>query len=408
MSHMSKIAMAAAGLMCAFAVAASAEKVELSYYTWYQSSDGSYPANLIAAFEKKYPNIKVNLQVGSQNVDEYLEMQQVKLLSGKDIDVTTIRKESYNAYVKAGYLMDQTGAAYLKSYNKAYLDLIRRDGKLYGIPYAMDVYGCIYNKAMFKEHGWKVPGNYQEFLSLCDAIKKAGIIPTVQGYKDSWPLAQDIELFMNRAVVKDPEIYNKIDAGKAKYTDKVFVDAMTNLNSFFKSSAVSETNMALTYDQAAAYFASGKAAMLMHGEWVLDSIRNAQPDFEIGVCAAPLNNSGEKQRGVVAITSVQAIAKSTKHAKEAKLFIDFVSSVEGATLMDKALGNFSAVSGIESPKMAPWKDVLGLPSVDFCTDYMYTGASSEMYKACQLMFSDKMTPQDVCQAMQAAQEKKSK
>jgi raffinose/stachyose/melibiose transport system substrate-binding protein len=405
---MSRIVMAAAGLMCALVVAAGAETTELSYYTWYQSSDGSYPANMIAAFETKYPDIKVNLQVGSQNVDEYLEMQQVKLLSGKDIDVTSIRSESYGSYVKAGYLLDLSGEGFLRNYNKSYVSLVTRGGKVYGVPYAMDVYGCIYNKTMFKDHGWKVPTNYKEFSALCDAIKKAGITPTVQGYKDTWPIAQDLQLFMNRAVVQDPDIYNKIDSGKAKYTDKVFVDAMTNLNAFFKSSAVSDTNMALTYDQASAYFASGKAAMLMHGEWVLDSIKNAQPDFEIGVCPAPLNNPGENQRGVVAITSVQSIAKSTKHAKEAKLFLDFMSSPEGATLMDRALGNFSAVSGIDSAKLGLWKDVLSLPSVDFAYDYMYTGASSEMFKSAQVMFTGKMTPLEVCQAMQAAQDKKSK
>jgi raffinose/stachyose/melibiose transport system substrate-binding protein len=408
MGQKSRIALAAASFALALAMAAGAEKAELSYYTWYQSSDGNYPANMIAAFEKKYPDVKINLQVGSQNVDEYLEMQQVKLLSGKDIDVTSIRSESYASYVKAGYLLDLTGAGFLKNYNKSYVAMVTKDGKVYGVPYAMDVYGCIYNKTMFKEHGWKVPGNYQEFLGLCDAIKKAGITPTVQGYKDTWPIAQDLQLFMNRAVVKDPEIYGKIDAGKAKYTDKVFVDAMTAMNAFFKSSAVSATNMALTYDQAAAYFASGKAAMLMHGEWVLDSIRNAKPDFEIGVCPAPLNNTGEKPSGVVAITSVQAVAKLTKHPKEAKLFLDFISSAEGAALMDKALGNFSAVSGVPSEKLGLWKDVLSLPSVDFAYDYMYTGASSEMFKSAQVMFLGKMTPQEVCQAMQDAQDKKGK
>ena len=145
----------------------SGKAVTLNYYTWYQSSDGSYPDNMIAAFEKKYPNIKVNLEVGSQNVDEYLETQKVKLLSGKDVDVTSVRAESYKNYVNAGYLMDLTGESYLKNFNSDYVKQITMDGKVYGIPYAMDAYGCVYNKTMFDKNGWKVPASYEEFQALC-------------------------------------------------------------------------------------------------------------------------------------------------------------------------------------------------------------------------------------------------
>lgn len=389
-----------------FTVMAEDDVVELNYYTWYQSADGSYPANMIESFEEKYPNIKINLEVGSQNVDEYLELQKVKLLSGKDIDVTSVRSESYSSYVDAGYLMDTTNEDFMKNYKDDYKNMITINDACYGIPYAMDVYGCIYNKTMFEENGWKVPSNYQEFQKLCDTISEAGITPTVQGYKDSWPLAQDIELFMNKAVVDDPEIYDKIEKGEAKYTDPEFVDIMTKMNDFFHSNAISDMDMAMTYDQSAAYFASGQAAMLMHGEWILDSIKSAEPDFEIGICPAPLNDEGEDQRGVVAITSVQGIASSTKHPEEAKLFLDYMSSQEAAELMDQSMGNFTAVSGIESEKLAPWESVLDLPSTDFCTDYMYTGVSSEMYKAAQQMIADEITPEQMCQAMQDAQDKK--
>lgn len=380
--------------------------VTLNYYTWYQSTDGSYPDNMITAFEKKYPNIKVNLEVGSQNVDEYLETQKVKLLSGKDVDVTSVRAESYKNYVNAGYLMDLTGEPYLNNFSNDYVKQITVGGKVYGVPYAMDVYGCIYNKTMFEKNGWKVPSSYEDFQSLCKKIAATGITPTVQGYKDSWPLAQDIELFMNPVVVADPEIYSKIDSGKAKYTDKGFVDAVTRMNDFFHSPAVSKQNMALTYDQSAAYFASGKAAMIMHGEWIMDSIKSAKPDFEIGVCPAPLNKQGTPQRGVVAITSTQCIAKNTQHPKEAKLFEEYMSSVEGASLMDQELGNFTPVNGVQSKKKDLWKDALNLPFTDFCTDFMYTGVSSEMYKSAQKMISGEMNPEQMCQAMQSAQDKK--
>lgn len=86
--------------------AENGEVVELNYYTWIGSADkDSYPNNMIAAFQEKYPNIKINVEYGSQNVDEYLQMQKVKLLSGKNLDITTLRAESRQPYVEAGYLL---------------------------------------------------------------------------------------------------------------------------------------------------------------------------------------------------------------------------------------------------------------------------------------------------------------
>lgn len=380
------------------------EVVELNYFTWVSSADKSYPANMIAAFEEKYPNIKVNVEYGSQNVDEYLQMQKVKLLSGKNLDVTTIRAESRQSYTDAGYLLDLSGEDFLNAYSQDYLDMVSTNGSVYCMPYGMDVMGVIYNKAMFEEHGWQIPDSYESYLALCDEIAAEGITPAVQGYKDSWPMAMDLDLFMNRAVVEDPDIYSKIESGEAKYTDPMFQEIFTDMNEYFQTSAVDPNAIGMTYDQACSSFATGQAAMMIHGEWAVSALQTAGMDFEIGVFPVPLNKEGEEQRGITAITSTQVITSFSEHPEEAKLFLEFMSTPEAGKMLVDGSGNFSPVEGVEADAMTIWQDLLKLPSTDFYTDMMGQAACSEMYKATQMMFIGEMTPEEALEDIQQAQE----
>ena len=75
----------------------SGEVVEINYLTWRNRPD-IYPESLIEAFEAENPNIKVNYQV-VKNTDEFLQAQQVRLLSCTVIDVTCVRPDSLGDFV---------------------------------------------------------------------------------------------------------------------------------------------------------------------------------------------------------------------------------------------------------------------------------------------------------------------
>ena len=76
----------------------------------------------------------------------------------------------------------------------------------------MDTRACFYNKDMFEENGWEVPGTFSEFEDLLAKIKEAGITPISQCYGD-WSL-----LFIWEPVMSayDPEYTRGLD----DYTSK--------------------------------------------------------------------------------------------------------------------------------------------------------------------------------------------
>src|SRR3954462_8800096 len=57
------------------------------------------------------------------------------------------------------------------------IEAAQLEGKPLVLEYVLTVYAIWYNKALFDKHGWKPAKTWQEFLTLCEEIKKAGIAP---------------------------------------------------------------------------------------------------------------------------------------------------------------------------------------------------------------------------------------
>ena len=59
------------------------------------------------------------------------------------------------------------------------------DGKIYGIPYATNADGVIYNKDIFNELGLQIPKTWDEFVDVSNKIKDSGKLPLYLTLKDS-------------------------------------------------------------------------------------------------------------------------------------------------------------------------------------------------------------------------------
>ena len=49
------------------------------------------------------------------------------------------------------------------------------DGKVYLLPCNYDLFGIVYNKTMFEEHGWDVPNSFEALKELAPQIEAAGV-----------------------------------------------------------------------------------------------------------------------------------------------------------------------------------------------------------------------------------------
>ena len=97
----------------------------------------------------------------------------------------------YSYYVDAQILADISGYEGLNNIKQVYrdidesLELVPTEGT-FAIPYMANAAGILYNRDLFEENGWKIPNNWNEFITLCKDIKAKGILPFYFGFKDTW------------------------------------------------------------------------------------------------------------------------------------------------------------------------------------------------------------------------------
>jgi raffinose/stachyose/melibiose transport system substrate-binding protein len=379
----------------------------ISYYTW-RASD-TYPSAMLQAFYKKYPNIKVDVQV-SHDVDQYLQGQKVRLVSGDALDVTSVEPASMKDYVNAGYLTDLSGQSFLKNFIPSALSGATINGKVYAIPTAINLIAVWYNKDLFKKLNLTVPSTWDEFLSISQTLKQHGVIPLVEAGKDGWPMEFSIYPFMNKLVVDDPTIFDKVDKGEIKYTDPVFVNTFKQIADFYKTGDLQKDMLSLSGDQATALFAQQKVAMVMQGDWFSNGLVQANPHFAVGVFPMPIPGEGNKVVIPMTVGSYDAIVNSSKHKDAAMKLLQFMASPEGAQFEVDQLGSFSPVEGTSinsSSYLALWKPLLNDEHVDFFYSLQYPGANSAFLKGLQELYLGQITPEQLGANLQAVQDQKS-
>ena len=391
---------AASGSASSTGSEATGEVVEINYLTWRNRPD-VHPENLIAAFEAENPNIKVNYQV-VKNTDEYLQAQQVRLLSGTDIDVTSVRPESMADYVEAGYLLDLTGADYLDNYMEGTLDNATIDGKVYGIPGAINLIGVYYNKDMFEKYNVKVPTNWDEYLQALETFKENGIPALASGYKDGWPTEFDVYNFFHNLMVQDPDIFKKVNSGEVKYTDDIFLNTFREIDEFYKAGYIHPDCLSFTGADIDPLFIGQQLPMVCNGEWGAATYDAVDLEFELGLLPIYVESTDEVYAPAT-VGNFECGVASTEHPEEVKKFLEFMSSQEGATITANDMTAFSPVKGVvleTDSCITMFNDMLDMPSVDFFYSQQRADDNSEMIRLLQEMFLQSITPEQLAESLQ--------
>jgi raffinose/stachyose/melibiose transport system substrate-binding protein len=390
-------------------------RTTIDFYTW-RVQAGIYPDSTIKLFEQNNPDIKVNYDGGIAAVDMYLNNQKDKLLSGDGIDVTSIRPETLSDYVKAGYLdkIDEN-EPFLKNFGPAMLDAVRVNGSLYSIPESVNIIGVYYNKNIFRRLGLSEPKNWNEYIAVLDKIKADGITPMMNGAKDGWPIEFDVFPIIHDVLAKDPQIFDKIEKGQAKYTDPVWVNAFRRIEDFYKKGYIRSEALSMGSDQATTLFLQEKTAIMIQGEWHMTGLSGEDAEgnkieapFEIGVFTLPHNMPGEPQVASVSVGASEGIVAKSKHKEAAKKFLAHLTTPEAVKLFAVGQSSFSAATGAPAdfhPLAKLWIPIKDMDrNVNFFYSIQHPAVNSEMLKQLQLMFLGQASPEQALREMQRVQD----
>ncbi len=222
---------------------------------------------------------------------------------------------------------------------------------------ALTVFGLWYNKALFDKNGWEPPTTWDDMMSLCTEIKKAGIAPwTYQGIHArymSWPL------LTMAAKLAGPEILVDIDNLKeGAWKHDAVKESAAALASLHTKGFILPGTEGMDHIQAQGQWSAGKAAIVPCGSWLENEQKDVTPDgFEFAVMPEPLLSSDAKmpKETLYAVPGEPYIVpKQAKNPRGGLEYMRIMLSQEGAKGFTEQVSSLTVVKGAsDGVQLAP-------------------------------------------------------
>ncbi|MGW7073002.1 ABC transporter substrate-binding protein [Streptomyces sp. NPDC054855] len=291
--------------------AANGAKVTLTQWYHQYGEEGTQAAvkRYAEEFTKAHPDIAINVVWGA-DVSQYETKLNAALLGADAPDIFELG-DFRAEMARKGQLepLDDVYGAAKSGFNKADLDYLTVDGKLYGIKTMDDIMVLYYRKSLLKDAGITPPTTFAE---LTDAAKKL----TADGVKG---------LFIgNDGVGDSPYLLAWSEGIELIEGDKVvYADASRSIGGLRELHADKSVLLGFTtdwYDPGA--FNQGAAAMQWCGLWALPAVEKELGD-DFGVVPWPAYDKSGKPVARLGGWS-QAIHSKSKHKAEAKKFLEWL------------------------------------------------------------------------------------
>jgi len=320
------------------------------------ASDAGFRA-VNAAFMKKYPKVKIDFSpIPNQN---WAATNSSRLTAG-NVDITLAGPKEVPSYVPAsaqgddaraadaGVYADLTDQAAMKRFSPSVLKATQYKGKQYVVPTGLSYYtGAYYNKKLFAKYGLAVPTTWDEFVKVCNTLKKNGVAPLGVGGKDSAGLVMLSAVQGLYPTAEDKEGLNQgLWQKKVKLTDSKPVQVLDRVATMFGFAQRNFSGVAGS--TIAAGFANGEYAMIPDGTWDTPTVTSAVGSkFDFGYFPIPTSNTAAENAtlgGKVELTL--AVPSSAKNKTAALAYLDFFTEPANYTKFVELSGFASAEPGI--------------------------------------------------------------
>ena len=325
------------------------------------SSDGGAEEGTLELFSTKAENVDV-MQALADNFNETHEgitievnapadagtVLKTRMAKGDMPDILAMGgNNEYTDVQSAGMLLDLSDEEFVGKIQDAYMQMVYdvngdKEEAAYGIPYATNASGILYNVDKFAELGLEIPTTWDELMAVCEAAEAAGETPFLMTCKDAWT-----GLCPWNSMAPDLQPDNFTDDRNAGTT--TFVGTHEEIAEKYLQilDYAQDDFMGLSYDDGNKAFANGEGLMMINGNWVINQYKAANPDFNVDMFAFPASNDSSKNYVTSGVDVLLAVSADTEYTDIAKEFIAFMLEEENCqTYIDDQFA-FSAVEGVE-------------------------------------------------------------
>ena len=150
--------------------------------------------------------------------------------------------------------------------------------KLYSLPTSFEGMVMYYNMDVMKENGWEVPKTEDELVELMKKIQEKGIIPITFG-NSNYQGAVDWLYSTFTSCYGGPAAVKAAMEGTGKYTDEPIKESIQTMVDWWQEGWLGDkASQSITNEDMLAFFAEGRAAMMIDGTWVSNQLLATYPD----------------------------------------------------------------------------------------------------------------------------------
>jgi multiple sugar transport system substrate-binding protein len=315
-------------------------KTTLTYWSWTPQAKAQ-----VAAFEKEYPKVKINLVNAGTGADEYTKLSNaIKAGSGAP-DVAQIEYFALPQFTLAKSVADLSTVGFdsLKSkFSASTWGSVTSGSAIYGLPQDSGPMALFYNKAVFDKFGLDVPTTWDEYIA--DAKKLHAADPTKYIAADSGDAGFTTSMIWQaggqpyKASGTDVTI-NLQDAGAKKWT--------ATWNQLLEPGLLSKT-VGWT-DAWWKELGNGTIATMVTGAWMPGNLETGALESSGDWRVAPMptydGTAASAQNG----GSAQVVMEQSKNKLAAAGFLQWMDAGKGVPIFLKGGGFPSTTADLNDP-----------------------------------------------------------
>jgi raffinose/stachyose/melibiose transport system substrate-binding protein len=374
---------------------------------------------IVNDYMKNNPNIKIEFD--RLNTEQQKNKLKAQAASGEVADITMVNPGAQmKPFVDSGVLapLDDILDGELKSsFQSGVLNYYTFNGKVYALPYNLNIAGIFYNKEKFGQAGLLFPKTFEELIEVAKQFRVKGITPIAIGAKDRWTTSF---LFMNilQRLNGGPDFLQDVLNNKRNFNDPVFVQAVQKLQNLIQVGAFEEGATSIDSLTASDLFRTGRAAMFYIGTWEVPKIENSTINGKVGFMKFPtVEGKGDPNDFMIAPGTAYTLSAKSKNLQESKKFLKYlmINYPIVAVRMNAAVGlsqkvegsfNASSYSQLQIDTLRLFKGIKG-GEMNF-DNVIIPAVTQTHLDLLQNLFVEQMKPEDVAKEHQLSWEANTK
>ena len=371
-------------------------KTTITFDAWMWSEPNFKPMveAVVAEFEKKNPDIKVEMRGGGWS--ETRQKLMMRAAGGDAEDVMMLDAEWFYSLGSAGVLQDLNEIAskdFLADLPPGALSTYVLDGEQVAVPSALTPWGLWTNQELMKKYNLKKNETWDDILDNCQTLKKAGSevrMLTLQAAVKGGPLEFNLYQYWNFNVYPlNPESIKNKKTGLDVPEYRTMLSTLRKLNNEGCVAELGNTGRnAMSHYETVTHF---------DGPYFLGIARQSNPEklggdkiFDVlSVEPNPVLKKGEKPE-VSGIGHAMAISAQSEHQEEAMRFVEYwVSSDKGIDLYTTPMGAITpSMKGQKKRKVKVYQNPIHEGFLNDVLPYLKSVPLSDEWPNCGKILSD--------------------